>query len=324
MFFVPVHVALFLGAGRAKSTPRSALPCPLLASVALSLISLIHAAARVYITFVIKPRYAPAEPYTCRYIARSPCMRSRAPPLHRLTGQLSVATSSPWVWVSHGVDPTSAIYDAPPSRKRPSFRAEYVTPASLNHELPTAGRPEVAFCGRSNQGKSTLIGKLLGNSKIVRASKAPGCTQTVNYFALRETGGNVPPHAYLVDLPGYGFARESKKAVRGWNSTVMDYLEGRVSSVLRRTFVLVDSRHGLQPDDEEMLSFLSSGGVENMVLLTKVEKASPVQLLKSLEGVFQVALRHPATVPIVHCVSAHKGLGMGEFSNTLFRLTADR
>lgn len=182
----------------------------------------------------------------------------------------------------------------------------------------------MAFCGRSNQGKSTLIGKLLGSPKLVRASKAPGCTRTVNYFALREGGRDAPPHAYLVDLPGYGFARESKKAVRGWNLTVMDYLEGRVSSVLRRTFVLVDSRHGLQPDDEEMLSFLSGGGVENMVVLTKVEKASPAQLLKSLEGVFQVALRHPATVPVVHCVSAHKGLGMDEFSNTLFHLTADR
>lgn len=248
-------------------------------------------------------------------------MRSRAP-LRRLSGQLSVATSSPWVWVSQGVDPTSAIH-APP-RERRSFRAEYVSPASLNHELPTAGRPEVAFCGRSNQGKSTLIGKLLGSPRLVRASKAPGCTRSVNYFALREGGGGVPPHAYLVDLPGYGFARESKKAVRGWNSTVMGYLEGRASSVLRRTFVLVDSRHGLQLDDEEMLSFLSEGGVENMVVLTKVEKASPAQLLRSLEGAFQVALRYPTTVPAVHCVSAHKGLGMDEFSNTLFRLTADR
>lgn len=248
-------------------------------------------------------------------------MRSRAP-LRRLSGQLSVATSSPWVWVSQGVDPASAIHA--PQRERRSFRAEYVTPASLNHELPTAGRPEVAFGGRSNQGKSTLIGKLLGSPKLVRASKAPGCTRTVNYFALREGGRDAPPHAYLVDLPGYGFARESKKAVRGWNLAVMDYLEGRESSVLRRTFVLVDSRHGLQADDEEMLSFLSGAGVENMVVLTKVEKASPVQLLKSLEGVFQVALRHPATVPAVHCVSAHKGLGMDEFSNTLFRMTADR
>eukprot|EP00903_Cladosiphon_okamuranus_P013982 g13003.t1 len=248
-------------------------------------------------------------------------MRSRAP-LRRLTGQLSVATSSPWVWVSQGTDPTTAIH-APP-RERRSFRAEYVSPASLNHELPTAGRPEVAFCGRSNQGKSTLIGKLLGSPKLVRASKAPGCTRTVNYFALREGGKDAPPHAYLVDLPGYGFARESKRAVRGWNSTVMDYLEARASAVLRRTFVLVDSRHGLQGDDEEMMAFLSAVGVENMVVLTKVEKASPAQLLKSLEGVFQVALLHPATVPVVHLLSAHKGLGMDEFSNTLSRLTADR
>lgn len=146
----------------------------------------------------------------------------------------------------------------------------------------------------------------------------------MNYFALREGGRDAPPHAYLVDLPGYGFARESKRAVREWNSTVMGYLEARASSVLRRTFLLVDSRHGLQEDDEEMMAFLSGGGVENMVVLTKVEKASPAQLLKSVEGVLQAALLCPATVPVVHGVSAHKGLGMDEFSNTLFRLTADR
>lgn len=244
-------------------------------------------------------------------------MRTRAP-LRHLSGQLSVATSSPWVWVAHGVDPTSAIY--PSSRIQGSLRAEYVTPASLNHELPTAGRPELAFCGRSNQGKSTLIGKLLGNPKLVRASKAPGCTRTVNYFALRENGGDAP-HSYFVDLPGYGYAKKSKRAVRGWNLAVEDYLEGRMNSVLRRTFVLVDSRHGLQLGDEQMLAFLSDVGIQNMVVLTKVEKASPSQLFKSLEGVLQVAIHQPATVPVVHGVSAHKGLGISEIANTIFGLT---
>ncbi|CAM9622166.1 unnamed protein product [Ectocarpus fasciculatus] len=244
-------------------------------------------------------------------------MRSSAA-LRRVRGQLSVATSSPWVWVATGVDPASAIH--PPSRKRGSpLRGEYVSPASLNHELPTAGTPEVAFIGRSNQGKSTLVGKLLGNPKLVRASKAPGCTKTVNYFALREGGGAAEsPQAFLVDLPGYGFARESKRTVRGWNQAVGSYLEGRSSSVLRRTFVLVDGRHGLQSDDEQMLSFLSSRDVENMVILTKVDKASPAQLVQSLEGAFQLAIHHPATLPVVHCISAHKGQGMAEFENTLY------
>ncbi|CAN0024820.1 unnamed protein product [Scytosiphon promiscuus] len=243
-------------------------------------------------------------------------MRSSAQ-LRRLGGQLSVATSSPWVWIAKGLDPSSAIH--PPSRRKGTLRAEYVSPASLNHELPKAGRPEVAFIGRSNQGKSTLVGKLLGNPKLVRASKAPGCTRMVNYFALRERGGD-EPHMFLVDLPGYGFARESKRAVRGWNLAVNTYLEGRASSVLRKTFVLVDSRHGLQPDDEHMLSFLTSRDVQNMVVLTKVDKASPAQLLRSLEGVLQVAVHNPATSSIVHCVSALKGLGLGEFENAVYKI----
>ncbi|CAM9435069.1 unnamed protein product [Hapterophycus canaliculatus] len=243
-------------------------------------------------------------------------MRSPAQ-LGRLGGQLSVATSSPWVWVSKGLDPRSAIH--PPSRRRGSLRAEYVSPASLNHELPMAGRPEVAFIGRSNQGKSTLVGKLLRNPKLVRSSKAPGCTRMVNYFALRERSED-EPKMFLVDLPGYGFARESKRAFRGWNLSVNTYLEGRASSVLRKTFVLVDARHGLQPDDEQMLSFLSSRDVQNMVVLTKVDKAAPAQLLRSLEEVFQIAVHNPATSPIVHGVSALKGLGLAEFENTVYKI----
>lgn len=242
-------------------------------------------------------------------------MRSPAA-LRQLTGQLSVATRSPWVWVVQGVDPESAL--AVP-RTLTSLRPEYVAPASLKHELPTAGRPELAFAGRSNAGKSTLIGELLGNSTLVRTSKAPGCTKTVNFFALRN-GGDIP-QSYLVDLPGYGFARQNKRAIRQWTGIVNDYLEGRPLTVLRRTFILVDSRHGLQPGDEHMLSVLDGANVLNQVVLTKVDKVSPHDLLRSIEGVCQAILAHPASVPVVHCVSAHKGLGMEELANTVGQLT---
>lgn len=240
-------------------------------------------------------------------------MRSPAT-LRGFPGQLSVATKSPWVWVVQGVDPDSALY--PPRRPEP-LRAQYVPPSSLEHELPKAGRPELAFAGRSNAGKSTLIGELLGNSKLVRTSKAPGCTKTVNFFALRD--GSDLLHSYMVDLPGYGFARQNKRAVRQWTSTVNNYLEGRPQTILRRTFVLVDSRHGLQPGDEHMMSILDRARVPNQVILTKVDKVTPHDLVRSIEGVCQAILAYPATFPVVHCISAQQNLGMLELADTVRR-----
>ncbi|CAM9432284.1 unnamed protein product [Ascophyllum nodosum] len=241
-------------------------------------------------------------------------MRAPAVP-GRLPSQLAVATRSPWIWVLQGVHPDTVSATSLP---RPSFRAGYVTPASMDHKLPSSGQPEVAFAGRSNAGKSTLIGQLLGNSKLVRTSKAPGCTKTVNFFELRDGGVR---QLFLVDLPGYGFARQNKRAVREWTRTVNSYLEGRPRTVLQRTFVLVDSRHGIQPGDERMLSVLDSARVPNQVVLTKVDKVTPHDLVRSVESVCRAIIPHPSSVPVVHCVSAHKGLGMEEFANTVWRLT---
>lgn len=247
------------------------------------------------------------------------CGYMRSPALFRgVSGHLSVATRSPWVWVVPGIDPDSVLH--PPRRPGP-VSAEYVTPASLKYELPTTGRPELAFAGRSNAGKSTLIGELLGTTKLVRTSKAPGCTKSVNFFALR--GDRDLPFLYLVDLPGYGFARQNKRAVREWTNAVNSYLGGRPDAVLRRTFVLVDSRHGLQPGDEHMLSILDEAGVPNQVVLTKIDKVSPHDLLKSVEGVCQALLTHPSSFPVVHCVSAQKGMGMAELNNTVWQFAQD-
>ena len=161
----------------------------------------------------------------------------------------------------------------------------------------------------------------MGNPTLVRTSKSAGCTKTINFFALRDSSG--VSQSYLVDLPGYGFARQNKRAVRQWTSVVNGYLQGRERSVLQRTFVLVDSRHGLQPGDEHMLSILDCAGVPNQVILTKVDKVSPHGLLKSVEGVCQVVLAHPASLPIVHCVSAHRGLGMAELASTVWDFGGD-
>lgn len=245
-------------------------------------------------------------------------MRSPAA-LRNLPTQLAVATKSPWVYTVQGVNPDSILH---PRGRLSSLRAEFTTPASLNYELPRDGRPELAFAGRSNAGKSTLIGKLIGTSKLVRTSKTPGCTKTINLFALRG-GGPGPPQSYLVDLPGYGFANERREAVREWTTIVRDYLEHRPFDLLRRAFVLVDSRHGLQRGDENILSILDRAGVSTQVILTKVDKVRPAELLKAVEGVCQSFLVHGSCYPVVHCVSARTGLGMVELADTIWHLSTE-
>lgn len=235
--------------------------------------------------------------------------------ISRLPTVLAVPTKSPWVYGVRGVDTSPAL--CPPGQLD-GFRAEFVTPASLNYVLPTKSRPELAFIGRSNVGKSTLVGKLLRNPGLVRTSKEPGCTTTVNFFALRN--GRRPPHAYVVDLPGYGFARQKKEAIQRWEEIVNSYLSSRSRQVLQRTFVLVDSRHGIQCVDEEMLSFLNDAGVSNQVVLTKVDKVRPAQLLKAIESVCQSIILFPATCPTLHCVSALQDIGMMELINTMCSL----
>lgn len=244
----------------------------------------------------------------------------RAPAVLRsLPVQLAVATKSPWVYTVQGVNPDAILH--PPGRLS-SLRGEFTSPESLNFELPRNGRPELAFAGRSNAGKSTLIGKIIGTSKLVRTSKQPGCTKTINFFALRGDGAG-PPQSYLVDLPGYGFAREKREAVREWAAVVRGYLKERPCNVLRRAFVLVDSRHGLQRGDRHILSTLDESGVSTQIILTKVDKVQPAVLLKAVEGVCQSLLLHQSCFPVVHCVSARTGLGMAELTNTVWHLCSE-
>lgn len=235
--------------------------------------------------------------------------------LGRLPTQLAVPTRSPWVYVLRGIEANLAL---PPSARVNGLRAEFITPESLKYKLPTDGRPEFAFIGRSNVGKSTLVGNLLKSSKLVRTSKVPGCTKTVNFFAIRAGPGL--PFSYLVDLPGYGFARHKREAVRQWTGIVRSYLGERSPKVLKRVFVLVDSRRGMQKEDQKVIEFLDDMGVSNQVVLTKIDKANPAELYRTIEGVFQSILLYPTTFPAVHCVSAHKELGVVELTNTMHSL----
>ena len=143
----------------------------------------------------------------------------------------------------------------------------------LDH-LPPDDRPEIAFAGRSNVGKSTLINALVGQLRLARASNTPGRTQELNFFTEPEAS------VYLVDMPGYGFAQAPKDKVEAWNSTLRGYLSGR--RTLLRVILLIDARHGLKPADEEMMALLDTAAVSYQVILTKADKISQTDLASTM------------------------------------------
>ncbi|MFQ5624576.1 MAG: ribosome biogenesis GTP-binding protein YihA/YsxC [Paracoccaceae bacterium] len=166
--------------------------------------------------------------------------------------------------------------------------------------LPPADRPEVCFAGRSNVGKSTLINALTGRRALARTSGTPGRTQEINFFTI---GG-----LYLVDLPGYGFAKAPRPVVEKWQRLLKAYLSGRAT--LRRVFLLIDSRHGAKAVDEEIMALLDSAAVTFQVVLTKADKPKRSELEAAVEDTAQVLSRHPAAFPRMILTSAETGDGM--------------
>ncbi|KAB7742890.1 YihA family ribosome biogenesis GTP-binding protein [Parvibaculum sedimenti] len=173
--------------------------------------------------------------------------------------------------------------------------------------LPPMGGPEIAFAGRSNVGKSSLVNALTGRSTLARTSNTPGRTQQLNFFALGQPGN---PALILVDLPGYGYARETKATVAAWTRLVMDYLRGRTS--LRRVIVLIDARHGLKENDHETMKLLDTAAVSYQVVLTKIDKLKPSEVAPRLEEVREGIRRHVAAHPTVIATSSVKGEGIAE------------
>jgi len=171
--------------------------------------------------------------------------------------------------------------------------------------LPGAEYPEIAFAGRSNVGKSSLINAITGRKAIARASVTPGRTQELNFFEVGE-----PTRLRLVDMPGYGFAKAPVKVVERWKALVRTYLRGR--PVLRRTMVLIDSRHGIKPPDAEMMAMLDEAAVGYRLVLTKADKLKASELAETEAAVAAEARRHPAAHPQLHVTSAEKGLGIAE------------
>ncbi len=171
--------------------------------------------------------------------------------------------------------------------------------------LPKDGRPEVAFAGRSNVGKSSLINALTGRTSLARVSVTPGRTRELNFFTLGKEG-----KLYLVDMPGYGYARASKSEIKGWTRLIADYLKGRRE--LKRVFLLIDARHGIKPNDRETMALLDEAAMSYQVVLTKADKPKASELAAIQAKVAIELSKHPAAYPQMLTTSARKGSGIPE------------
>ena len=178
--------------------------------------------------------------------------------------------------------------------------------------LPPEGPPEIAFAGRSNVGKSSLINALVRRNGLARTSNTPGRTQELNYFVpdgYSGDAGDMPPMA-LVDMPGYGYATAPKEKVDEWTKLVFDYLKGRVT--LKRVYVLIDSRHGIKKNDEEVLGLLDKAAVSYQIVLTKTDKIKAPAVPKLIAETLEKIRRRPAAFPEVLATSSEKNEGLDE------------
>jgi len=187
----------------------------------------------------------------------------------------------------------------------------FVAGTATLDRLPPEALPEVAFAGRSNVGKSSLINALTGRNTLARTSVTPGRTQQINFFDL---GGRL----MLVDLPGYGYAQAPKHLVKQWTGLVNDYLRGRPG--LRRVCILIDSRHGLKDVDREAMAMLDTAAVVYQVVLTKADKIKAAELERVRAAVAGAIARRPAAHPEIAVTSSREGTGIPELRAALAAL----
>ena len=190
-------------------------------------------------------------------------------------------------------------------------RVEFLRSAPALKFLPEPDAPEIAFAGRSNVGKSSLLNALTGRKAIARTSVTPGRTQELNFFEV-----GTPTRLRLVDMPGYGYAKAPLKIVEAWRRLIRDYLRGRV--VLKRTLVLIDSRHGVKEVDREMMKLLDEAAVGYRLVLTKADKIKASELAEVLAATEVEARKHSAAFPVIHVTSSEKGMGIAELRSAVF------
>lgn len=182
-------------------------------------------------------------------------------------------------------------------------------------QMPARDLPEIAFAGRSNVGKSSLVNALTGRRTLAKVSNAPGRTRQLNFFDL---GGRLT----LADLPGYGYARAPKEQVANWTRLVELYLIGRAP--LRRALLLIDARHGLKETDQRVMAMLDKAAVSYQVVLTKTDQLPPRQLAETLQEVAAKIAKHTAAHPEVTSTSAQRGTGIPELRAALAMLIVER
>lgn len=177
----------------------------------------------------------------------------------------------------------------------------FVAGADKMEILPAPHFPEIAFAGRSNVGKSSLINALLNRNSLARVSHTPGRTQQLNFFLLGKK-------FYIVDMPGYGYAAVSKAKIKIWSQLIQDYLKGRVP--LKRVFLLIDSRHGFKVTDEAVMEELDKAAVSYQIVLTKTDKSPPDHLKALVDSVTEKLKKHPAAFPEPLLTSSRENEGM--------------
>jgi GTP-binding protein len=192
---------------------------------------------------------------------------------------------------------------------------EFLSAAGSLASLPPMRGPEIAFAGRSNVGKSSLINALTGRRALARTSNTPGRTQELIFF-----GGS--GRLVLVDMPGYGYAAAAKSKVAAWTTLIHDYLSGRAT--LARVYILIDARHGLKAVDEAILDTLGRAAVSHEIVLTKCDQISPAVLAERSDAIRAAMTKRPAAFPDLIATSARTGAGIGELRAAIARLLAER